>query len=614
MNILQTGSLLNIDTPLGSNVFMLVGLHGVERVSAPFNFDLGLITTYNNIAVSQLIGKPVTVRVALRDSTLKERYIHGHLDKVSLTHSDAGHFRYEAKLVPWIAFLKQTCRSRVYKGTPKDILSEIFDESALGTYKFDLTAAYEKIEYCVQHQESDFTFMSRLMEHFGIFYFFSHEKDRHTLICADDSSVHKRCPGQNTATYRSDLFQDEAKGKGGVIQSFSFRQAVPPGTYAAADYNYETPQQDLYSSEPSKVKLDQNSKLAHYEFPGKFEKSATGDLLAKVRMQEQEAARISGLGNGNCPAFTSGYRFALREFPFPVLNQEYVLLSVEHSASSGALGGEQESYECNFTCIPHTTPFRPSRVTPKPMMPGPQTAVVVGKPDEEIYTDKEGLSRVKIQFHWDRRGEFNDQSSCWVRVAQVMAGRGWGAQFIPRIGQEVIVDFLDGDPDRPLVIGVVYNNVEKPPYGSDATKSTLRTNSSKGGGGFNEIRFEDKKGHEQIFIHAQHDLDLRVGANQRETIGGSAHSRIGGTHNQEVGKSAYLKVGEKLVIDVGQEITLRVGDNFVKIDQGSVVIQGNIVYINTDGHTPGSIPEQPAAADKGTRPGSVDARPTKKIQ
>lgn len=243
-----------------------------------------------------------------------------------------------------------------------------------------------------------------------------------------------------------------------------------------------------------------NGKFEIYDYPGEYSKKNQGDTIAKIRMEEEEAQYLVATGTSSCRAFTSGYRFELKEYVRKDMNQPYVLTSVHHVATVGgtytttAVGRDESTYTNFFTCIPHKVPFRPPQVTPKPIIQGVQTAVVVGKAGEEIWTDNYG--RVKVQFHWDREGKYDENSSCWTRVSQNWAGKQWGAMFLPRIGQEVIVEFLEGDPDRPIITGRVYNAEQMPPYPlpGEQTKSTIKSNSSKGGGGSNELRFEDKKG------------------------------------------------------------------------------------------------------------------------
>ncbi|MBI5656716.1 MAG: type VI secretion system tip protein VgrG, partial [Geobacter sp.] len=287
------------------------------------------------------------------------------------------------------------------------------------------------------------------------------------------------------------------------ISALEVTQEIRAGKYTLNDFNFETPAANLMVEVPAKQTVGPGEREV-YDYPGRYDKRAEGDGVAKVRMQEEEAAITVINGSGNCRAFTSGCRFTLQGYSRDDMNEkDYVITSIRHDAKQEYASGETETelaYVNNFTCIPFDVPYRPLRKTPKPVVRGSQTAIVVGPSGEEIYTDKYG--RIKVQFHWDREGKNDENSSCWIRVAQVWAGTGWGAMFIPRIGHEVIVDFLEGDPDKPIITGRVYHGTNNPPYKlpDEKTKSTIKTNSSPGGGGFNEIRFEDKKHEEQIFI------------------------------------------------------------------------------------------------------------------
>ena len=307
-------------------------------------------------------------------------------------------------------------------------------------------------------------------------------------------------------------------------------QELRTGKYSLTDYNFETPSANLLADEPTVVSVGGNSKFEIYDYPGEYLNRSQGKTLAGVRMQEEEAGHLVATGSSDCRAFTSGYKFKLADHYRQDMNVPYVLTEVQHEASVGSsysLGdhGAGEHYSNHFTCIPADTPFRPPRITPKPFVQGPQTALVVGKSGEEIWVDKYG--RIRVQFYWDRQGKKDEKSSCWIRVSQPWAGKNWGSMWIPRMGQEVIVDFLEGDPDRPLITGRVYNAEETVPYTlpDHQTVSTFKSRSSKGGGddNYNEIRFEDKKGSEQIFINAEKDMDLRVENDSREFVGSNRH-------------------------------------------------------------------------------------------
>jgi type VI secretion system secreted protein VgrG len=403
---------------------------------------------------------------------------------------------YYADLRPWLWLLTLTSDSRIFQNkTVPEIIEAVFTGLGLTDYRNALTATYTAREYCVQYQESAFDFISRLMEDEGIFYFFEHTADKHTLVLADDADAHAACAGLTAARVQ----QSASPGADEDIVTACFlEQQVTPDAYALGDFHFETPSTSLHVSVNGST-----GKQRIYEYPGGYTKTDAGEKKASLRLTAHELPARLLKGKSHCRAFMAGYKFSLTEHDRTDLNSTYVLQWVSLSAT-------QEHYANSFTAFPATAVFRPCCMTPKPRITGAQTAIVVGKSGEEIWTDTYG--RIKVQFHWDQEGTNDENSSCWVRVAQTWAGQGWGSLFIPRIGQEVVVSFLNGDPDCPLVTGAVYNAQQTVPYTlpDEQTRSTIKSNSSKGGGGFNELRFEDKKDAEEIFLHAQKDLTVTV--------------------------------------------------------------------------------------------------------
>jgi type VI secretion system secreted protein VgrG len=342
-------------------------------------------------------------------------------------------------------------------------------------------------------------------------------------------------------------------------------QELRTGKYSVTDYNFQTPSTSLLSSEPTVVEVDGNTNYEMYDYPGIHLTQSDGAAVAKLRMQEEEATHMVMSGSSTCRVFTSGYQFDLEDHYRDDMNASYLLTEVQHVASEGGSynmtgGGAGESYSNHFTCIPADVPFRPPRVTHKPFVQGPQPALVVGKAGEEIWVDNYG--RVIVQFYWDRLGNNDENSSCWVRVSQPWAGGNWGAMWIPRIGQEVIVSFLEGDPDRPIITGRVYNAEEMPPYPlpDNQTVSTFKSRSSKGGGSsnFNELRFEDKMGSEQIFMNAEKEMDLRVETNSREFIGASRHLIVTNDQIEQVQGDKHIHVEGKLFEQIDSDSSLQI--------------------------------------------------------
>ena len=646
-----------MQTPLGDDVLLLQKLTGVEGMSRLFTFQLDLLSENSSISFDDIVGQRVTVTIHLPSG--ENRYLNGFVSRFVQSGRDTRFTHYQAELVPWLWFLTRNADCRIFQQkTVVEIIKKVFQDLGFsGQFKDKLQGNYEPREYVVQYRETDFNFVSRLMEEYGIFYFFEHEVSKHTLVLADSSSAHQPCPNQSNAIFDSTarILEEER------ITAFEIGQELKTGSYSLNDYNFETPLTDLDVTEPTVYNVANNSTFEYYDYPGIYVKKPDGEQLAKVYMQEQEASHVTGYGASSCGAFTPGYRFDLQEHYRKDLNKTYVLTEVQHNANCGSAyytgqSEQEETYTNRFGVIPHAVPYRPDRTTPRPFVQGPQTAVVVGPGGEEIFVDKYG--RVKVQFFWDREGKADENSSCWIRVSQLWAGKQWGAMWIPRIGQEVIVDFLEGDPDRPIVVGRVYNADQMPPYPlpDDKTKSTVKSYSSKGGGGFNEFRFEDKKGSEQVFIHAQKDEDIFIENDLREHVGhdtnlivekgdqieqikaGDKHLQVKGDHNQKVegteslkvGQNMYEKIGQNYAMDAGMEIylnagmnlviesgttlTLKVGGNFININQTGIYIKGTMVYINSGGAagsgsgcSPES-PKDPQEADN-AKPGEASGPP-----
>lgn len=624
MKYTQDNRLISITTPLGKDVLLLNGFAGNEGISRLFKFDLELLSEDPAISFEAIVGQKITISIKLIDGG--ERYINGFVSRFAQSGSDERFTHYRAEVVPWLWFLTRTADCRIFQNmTVPDIITKIFNDLGFTDFQNSLQGSYEPREYCVQYRETDFNFVSRLMEQYGIFYFFKHEKNKHTLVLADSKSVHQPCPGQVKATYEhaAGAFQNEDQVTGWHIE-----QQFGPGKYALSDYNFETPSTSLAVNVPSTVNIGGNSKYEIFDYPGEYLKKTEGESLAKIRIEEEETPNLVVNGGSNCRAFCAGYRFDLVEHYRQDMNKSYLLTEVRHVASvdgsytDGAGSDTSSSYSNRFVCIPHSVPYRPRRVTPKPIIQGVQTAVAVGPSGEEIWVDKYG--RVKAQFHWDREGKKNETSSCWIRVSQNWAGKRWGTMFIPRIGQEVIVSFLEGDPDQPLITGSVYNGEQVVPYNlpKEQTKSTMKSDSSKGHGGFNELRFEDKKGSEQIFLHAQKDMDWRVKNDAREWIGkdrhlivkgkqkelveGDKHLNVKMNHTEKVGQVLSIKAGQKVIIEAGMEISLKAAGGFIDIGPAGIYISGTMVYINSGGSAGSPTdPEAPDVADDGTKTGKM---------
>ena len=611
-----------------------------EANSKPYEVELMLASTdeiYFDDAIAQ--ESLLTIRGQ------KDRYFHGIINKFIMAGKNGRYYLYQAMMVPsiWILSLRKNIRIFQKKST-KEIVTIILKEAGIlsNSFSFRLQGKYEAREYCVQYRETDLDFISRLLEEEGIYYFFEHKTSKHKLIFGDSPVCYTPINGQSKISFKP---SDGMVATEEFINSFSLARQIQTGSVTLKDFFYEKPSLNLTSTE----KASSFKTLEIYDYPGLYTKKNEGKQRAKTRLQESVLFGDMAEGQGICRSFTPGFTFKLSDHKQNSLNQKYLLVEVNHSGSQPQAleeraGSAGFSYSNGFIAIPAKVTYKPVRNTPKPTVEGVQTAIVVGPSGEEIYTDKFG--RVKVQFHWDRIGKYDEKSSCWIRVSQNWAGKNWGSFFLPRIGQEVIVDFLEGDPDRPIITGRVYNGESITPYNLPAnkTKSTIKSLSSKGGGGFNEFRFEDKKDSEQIFVHAQKNMDVRVKNNIREWVGydshlivnhdqfenveGDKHLTVKGDHNEKIegttsietqkdvhkkigqnyaidtAQEIHIKSGTNLIIEAGSAITLKAAGSFITIDSGGVAIKGGMIKLNSGG-SPGSgagatpdSPKEPSVADK----------------
>ncbi|MFW6241722.1 MAG: type VI secretion system Vgr family protein, partial [Thermodesulfobacteriota bacterium] len=567
----QEERVATIETPLGKDVLLLSAFRGEEAISRLFRFEAELFSENHSIPFTDIIGKNVTIALGLAEGS--RRFFNGIVGEFAQGRgggagtaeaSDTRVAFYTATLVPWPWLLTRTADSRIFQElSVPDIVSKIFGEAGFSDYEFRLRGSYEPRTYCVQYRETDFNFISRLLESEGIFYFFAHEKGKHVLVMADNPDENPPCPGQDKVRYQTTgggwMEED-------VIQGLSVRQLIQPGKVSLNDYNFEVPTTPLQVGTAARESPGPGEREM-YDYPGGYGKVGEGERLSAIQMEAEEARVLEIGGTSDARSLTSGHRFTLSGFYRSDLNKALLLTHVVHElvptgdtpVTRGT--GDDMSYSNRFVCVPHDVPFRPLRQTPKPTVRGSQTAIVTGPAGEEIHTDEHG--RVKVQFHWDREGKRDENSSCWIRVSQGWAGASWGAMYIPRIGHEVIVDFLEGDPDRPIVTGRVYHGQNQPPYPlpGEKTKSTLKSNSSLGGGGYNEFRFEDKKGEEEIYLHGQKDWSIVIENDKNQTVGRDETLFVGNDRAKSVGNDQSETIGVNKTISVGVNHTETVGGN-----------------------------------------------------
>jgi type VI secretion system secreted protein VgrG len=608
---------VTIKTPVDSTAaLLLTRMSGTEQVSRPFRFELQLSSTNAAIDPDELLGKPVTVALT-HDRSAPPRYFNGIVTEFGHTGYDRTAHQYRAVLRPsfWLLTRRADCRVLQNKSV-SDIFAAVCSDAGFSDFTQGTSGTYEPWEYRVQYGESDFDFLSRLLEHEGIFYYFQHHQDRHVMVLADSVGTLSTAPGYDSVPYWPPT-DGAQRANRDHLSSWLLCKSFEAASFASREYNFETPSTRLAGSSSAEGRSD--TKFELFRFPaGANPVDATGvEAVAKLRAEQLQSSQTQARGEGDAAGLAPGYLFTLQDHPLGKLNKSYFVTTATYdmSADSGQSGGEGDGvqFAVSIEAIDAREPYRPVLLTPKPRIQGTQTALVVGNSGEEISTDKYG--RVKVQFHWDRVGVKNEASSCWIRVAQSWAGRNWGALAIPRIGDEVVVSFLDGDPDHPLIIGSLYNAEQMPPYTlpDNQTQSGIKTRSTPQGttDNFNEIRFEDKKGSEELSIHAERDLTLVVENNQTITIGADKKDkgdRVTSIYNDEsltvghdrtvevkndstltvdndrttqVKHNDSLNVTSQLSVSAGDQITLKVGAaQIVLKSDGSVEISGSSIKVS----------------------------------
>jgi len=563
---------ITLDPPEKGKSLIFRSMSAHEEMGRLFHYRLVLLSQDPNLKAGDLLGHPMTVHIELRSGEL--RHFNGYITELSLAGSSGTYALYHITLRPWLWLLTRTTNCRIFqhKSVP-DIIKQVFRDHGLTDFEESLTCSYPARDYVVQYRESDFNFVSRLMEQEGIYYFFKHDASKHMLVLADSYSAHNTEPGyESIPYYPPDEHRDNSID---YVDRWETRHEVEPGAYVLNDYDFQRPQASLLA----KLSVPNDHPKADFEifdYPGTHALTNNGQDYVRIRLEELNVDYARAEGHTNARGLGIGGLFKLTDHPVEEQNKEYLVLSGRHELKthdpeSGLELGEDEVYTFGFSVMESSRPFRPARVTRKPIVHGPQTAVVVGKGGEEIWTDNYG--RVKVKFHWDRFSKGDETSSCWVRVSQAWAGSGWGGIHIPRIGQEVIIDFLEGDPDQPIITGRVYNADNMPPYSLPAnqTQSGLKSHSTKGGGAdnFNQLRFEDKKGSEEVNFQAEKDLNTNVKNNESHTVGAARTISVGATEDHTVTKdrTKTLKANEKVNVTldrtetVGKNETITIGIN-----------------------------------------------------
>ena len=448
-----------VTTPLGDKL-LFHRMTGREELGRLSYYDVELFSAKDDVNPNALLGEPMTVNVELPSG--EHRHFQGYVSRFARVGWAHDYVVHRATLRPWLWLLTRRVNCRIFQNLSlPDVIKKVFGDYAFADFEAKLTGTYPVREYVVQYRESDFAFVSRLMEEVGIYYFFKHTAASHTLVLVDDQVVHEPMPGYaEVPFYPPNTRVDE------YFDHWTSTAEVQSGGVVLDDYNFKTPAATLLA-ERNDPRAHSNADLTQYEYPGGYEVAGDGTELVRVRVEEQLAEFERFQGDASCRGLAAGHTFTLTKYPRADQNKSYLAIAAGYTVASESyesqrVAGPREDFRCSVTALDAKVGFRPLRSTPRPRMSGPQTATVVGRAGEEIWTDEYG--RVRLQFHWDREGKSDEESSCWVRVGQIWAGGGFGAQFIPRIGQEVIVDFLGGDPDRPIIVGSVYNGFNKPPF------------------------------------------------------------------------------------------------------------------------------------------------------
>ena len=623
-NKTQDNSPIAVTTPLGKDKLLLIGISGQESISRLFNFQLEMLANngdgpkndFKGFEFAKLLGGKITVEI--KSGKSDKRYINGLCSRVVEGEQDAEFTTYHLEVVPQFWLWTRKAQSRIFQQmSVPDILKKVL-EGMEPAPSFELQGTFEKRDYFVQYRETDFNFACRLMEEEGIYFYFNHTSDGHKMVLSNSPQSHVDVPINSKLIYETVSGGNRPEER---VFQWQKSQELRSGKYVLRDHSFELPDQNLEASEKilgavqagtmsHKLEVGGNEKLELFDFPGEYAQrfdgvsSGGGDQAGelqkifddknrtvKIRIQEEASGSLIAHGASTCRQMVAGHKFSLEKH-FNA-DGKYVLTTVSHSASLDSYrSGSQDAfrYTNQFTCQPLELPFRPARLTPKPVVQGTQTAVVVGPPGEEIWPDKYG--RVKVKFRWDRDEKKDAKSSCWVRVTTMWAGKQWGMVHIPRIGQEVVVAFEEGDPDQPLIVGSVYNFDQMPPYKlpDNKTQSGLKSRSSKNASttNFNELRFEDKKDSEQIYVHAEKNFDGVVENNETRKVGFEKKDK--GDQTIEIFNNQVLKVGCSKASDGSQTIdvykdrteTVETGNETVTIKKGNRSIN---VDTGNDTHT-----------------------------
>ncbi len=557
----QDTRLLSISTPLDKDQILLTSFDGSEYISELFEFHIEVLSNNHAIKPDQLIGKLIDITI----QNDEKRTFNGYVSNFTYGEVKADNLRvYKLTMVPWLWFLSKTNNHRIFQNkTTKDIVSKVFKDLGFNDFDFKATGNPTPREYCVQHNESDLHFISRLLEEDGISYYFEQLEGKHLMHIVDAANAYPLCK-------ETDLTYSKGNQTGTQVSYWEHIYGFRKGKWSLDDYDFNDPGKEQLQTTKSTSRFANASNYEHYEYTPYHDFAGIKDLTKK-RIETEEVPINRVEVRSDCSTFYAGGKFKLAKHAIKEEQGTYIILSIHHHAYDGSYlaGHDTESaYSNSLTCMPDTVHYRPPLIRERPIMRGPQSAIVVGPKGEEIWIDK--LGRIKVQFYWDREGKNDETSTCFIRVMQPWAGAGWGHSFIPRIGMEVIVNFLGGDPDRPLITGSVYNGDNDIPFKSK-TQSGIRTRSTKEGtaANCNELRFDDLKNSEQIYIHAEKNMDtevendetLTVDRDRTKIIKRDENSTIENDRNKTVNNNQTETIAKNKTINIGANHTENVKKN-----------------------------------------------------
>ena len=555
---------IHIKSPLPADELIFASMAMQEGISVLGEMQLELLSPKADLKPDDLLGEPLTVSVELPGD--KKRHFNGHITRFAIGRHRGRHFGYQATVRPWLWILTRTSDCRIFMDkTVRQIVEAVFADHPSANFKFNLFRTYHPWTYCVQYRETDYNFVARLLEHEGIYWYVEHGDGTSKVVLVDSQSAHDAAPGCESLPYYENA--PESAPDTECVSDWSFASEVETDKVALTSYDFERPSTSL-KADAKKAHKYALPDFEMFDFQGEYVQTADGTQWAEDRLDEHQSRFQMAHGGSNAHGIEVGRLLKLAKHPRADQNDKYLITAIAVNAHIDAYesGNGAGAFRCDFSAIPSSQQFRPPRRTPKPFVQGPQTAVVVGPSGEEIFTDKYG--RVKVQFHWDRLGKKNEKSSCWVRVSHPWAGKNFGAMHIPRMGQEVVVDFLEGDPDQPLITGRVYNAEQMPPWDlpANATQSGILTRSSKGGSAANAsaLRFEDKKGSEQVWLHAEKNQDIEVENDETHWVG---HDR---TKTIDHDETSHIKHDRTETVDNNETITVH-GQRTEVVDKDEIV-------------------------------------------